>query len=144
MYAPNNLTHGRNVWEVIKENVSRDYFWLLSYDLDMVERKENKSSFCGKLISDKKRLSWEALKSSLDLHKPPRIKNNLKFSWDNQKLGKEIITTRLYRVYIVKSLFENQVNRVAHYTIKEGGVRFDHHPISYVMELMEMPTRRSC
>jgi hypothetical protein len=141
VYAPNNLTHGGNVWEAIKEKVSRDYFWLLSYDLDMVEGKENKSSFCGKLISDTKRFSWEALKSSIDLHKPPRIKNN--FSWDNQKLGKERIMARLYRVYIVKGLFENQVNRVAHYTIKGGGVRFDHHPISYAMESMEMPTRRS-
>jgi len=51
---------------------------------------------------------------------------------------------RLYRVYIAKGLFENQVNRVAHYTIKGGGVKFDHHLISYAMELMEMPTRRSC
>jgi hypothetical protein len=110
----------------------------------MVEGKENKSSFCRKLIYDKEMFSWEALKSSLDLHKPPRIKNNLRFSWDNQKIGKEKTMARLYRVYIAKGLFKNQVNRVAHYTIKGDGVRFNHHPISYAMELMEMPTRRSC
>ncbi|KAH8936616.1 hypothetical protein BDL97_17G094500, partial [Sphagnum fallax] len=108
-YAPNNLTHGRNVWEAIKEKVSRDCFWLLCDDMDMVEGKENKSSFCGKLISDKKRFYWEALKSSLDLHEPSRIKKNLKFSWDNQKLGKEKIMAKLYRVYIANGLFKNQV-----------------------------------
>jgi hypothetical protein len=47
----------------------------------MVEGKKDKSSFCGKLISDKEKLSWEALKFALDLHKPPRIKSNLRFSW---------------------------------------------------------------
>jgi hypothetical protein len=33
----------------------------------MVEGKEDKSSFCGKLIFAKKKLSWEALKSTLNL-----------------------------------------------------------------------------
>jgi hypothetical protein len=58
--APNNPINRGNVWEAIKEEVSRDCFWLLCDDLNMVERKEKKSSFYGKLISDKERLSWEA------------------------------------------------------------------------------------
>jgi hypothetical protein len=123
VYAPNNLANKGNVWEAIKEKVSRDYFWLLCGDLNMVEGKEGKSSFCGKLIFDKERFFGEALKFSLDLHKPPRIKNNLRFSWDNQKLGEERIMVRLDRVYIAKGLFENQVNKVAHYTI--GGMGLD-------------------
>lgn len=89
----------------------------------MVEGKEDKFSFCGKLVFDKKRFFWEALKFSVDLHKPPRIKSNLRFLWDNQKLGEEIIMVRLDRVYIAKGLFQNQVNRVAHYTI--GGMGLD-------------------
>ncbi len=123
MYAPNNLANGGNVWEAIEEKVSRDCFWFLCGDLNMVEGKEDKSSFCGKLISNKERFSWEALKYALDLHEPPRIKNNIRFSWDNQKLGEEIIMVRLNRVYIAKGLFQNQVNRVAHYTI--GGMGLD-------------------
>ncbi len=50
----------------------------------------------------------------------------------------------LDRVYIAKDLFQKQANRVAHYTIKGGEVRFNHHPISCGMELMETPTKRSC
>jgi hypothetical protein len=111
----------------------------------MVEGKEDKSSFCGKLIFAKKRLSWEALKSAFDLHEPPRAKGSLRFSWDNQRLGEEIrIMVRLHRVYIAKGLFQNQANRVAHYIIRGDKVRSYHHPISYAMELMKMPTRRSC
>ncbi len=68
-YAPNNPI---NVWEAIKEEVSRDYLWLICGDMNMVEGKENKSSFCWKLISDKERLLWEALKFALDFHEPPR------------------------------------------------------------------------
>jgi hypothetical protein len=66
------------------------------------------------------------------------------FSWDNQRLGEERIMVRLYKVYIAKGLFQNQANRVAHYTIKGDEVKSCHHPISCAMELMEMLTKRFC
>jgi DNA-directed RNA polymerase beta' subunit len=81
----------------------------------------------------------------------------LRFSWDNQRLGEEIIImARFDKVYIAKGLFENQVNKiakglfenqinkVAHYTIKGDKVRFNHHPTSCAMELMETPMKRYC
>ncbi len=71
-------------------------------------------------------------------------KGSMIFSWGNQRLGKERITVRLYKVYIAKGVFQNQANRVAHYTIKGDGFKFYHHPISCAMELMEMPTKRFC
>jgi hypothetical protein len=37
VYALNNLIDRGNVWEGIKEEVSRDYFWLLCGDMNMVE-----------------------------------------------------------------------------------------------------------
>jgi len=49
---------------------------------------------------------------------------------------------KLNTVYIVKGFFQNQVNRVAHYTIRGDEVKYYHRPISCAMELMEMLTRR--
>jgi hypothetical protein len=89
-------------------------------------------------------LSWEAVKSTLDIHEPLRAKGSLIFSWDNQRLGEERIMVRLDKVYIAKGLFQNQANKVAHYTIKGDGVKSYYHPISCAMELMETQTRRFC
>jgi hypothetical protein len=68
----------------------------------------------------------------------------LRFSWDNQRLGKAIIMVTLDRVYIAKGLFQNQVNRVAHHTIKRNKVISNHQPIFYAMELMDTLTRSFC
>ncbi len=54
---------------------------------NMVEDKEDKSSMCGKLIPNKERFSWDALKLALEIHEPTRSNKSLKLSWDNQKSG---------------------------------------------------------
>jgi hypothetical protein len=59
---------------------------------NMVEDKEDKSSMCGKLIPNKERLLWYALKLALEIHEPTRSN---KLSWDNQKSGRKIIMPRL-------------------------------------------------
>jgi hypothetical protein len=62
---------------------------------NMVEDKEDKSSMCGKLIPNKERFSWDALKLALEIHEPTRSNRSLKFSWDNQKSGGKIIMLKL-------------------------------------------------
>jgi len=47
VYALNNIVDRGNVWEGIKEEVSRDYFWLLCGDMNIVEGKDDTSSFYG-------------------------------------------------------------------------------------------------
>ncbi len=47
VYALNNLVDRGNVWEGITEEVSRDYFWLLCGDMNIVEGKDDTSSFYG-------------------------------------------------------------------------------------------------
>jgi hypothetical protein len=49
----------------------------------MVEDKEDKSSMCGKLISNKEIFSWDALRLALEIHEPTRSNRSLKLSWDN-------------------------------------------------------------
>ncbi len=61
---------------------------------NMVENKD-KSSMCGKLIPNKERFSWDALKLALEIHEPTRSSRSLKLSWDNQKSGGKIIMPRL-------------------------------------------------
>ncbi len=62
---------------------------------NMVEDKEDKFSMCGKLIPNKKRFSWDALKLALEIHEPTRFNRSLKLSWDNQKSGKNKIMPRM-------------------------------------------------
>jgi hypothetical protein len=50
---------------------------------NMVEDKEDKSSMYGKLIPNKERLLWDALKLALEIHEPTRSSKSLKLSWDN-------------------------------------------------------------
>jgi hypothetical protein len=50
---------------------------------NMVEKKKDKSSMCGKLIPNKERVSWDALKLALEIHEPTRSSKSLKLSWDN-------------------------------------------------------------
>jgi hypothetical protein len=55
----------------------------------MVEHKKDKSSTCGKKISNKQILSWEVFKLTLDMSEPTRSMENLKYSWDNLQSGKK-------------------------------------------------------
>jgi hypothetical protein len=52
--------------------------------INMVEDKEDKSSMCGKLIPNKERFLWDALKLALEIHEPTRSNISVKPSWDNQ------------------------------------------------------------
>jgi hypothetical protein len=50
---------------------------------NMVEDKEDKFSMYGKLIPNKEKLSWDALKLAFEIHEPTRSSKSLKLSWDN-------------------------------------------------------------
>jgi hypothetical protein len=50
---------------------------------NMVEDKEDKFSMYEKLIPNKERLSWDALKLALEIHEPIRFSKSLKLSCDN-------------------------------------------------------------
>jgi hypothetical protein len=58
---------------------------------NMFEDREDKFSMYRKLIPNKERLSWDALKLALEIHEPTRSSKSLKLSWDNQKNGGKII-----------------------------------------------------
>jgi hypothetical protein len=110
---------------------------------NMVEDKEDKSSMCGKLIPNKERFSWDALKSALEIHEPTRSNRSLKLSWDNQKSGKNKILPRLDRIYIPNYLASNQASNNFHYFVKGDGIRSNHHLVSCVLEIAKIVQRTS-
>jgi hypothetical protein len=89
----------------------------------MVEHKEDKSLACGKIISNKKKLSWEALKLTLDVSEPTKSMENLKYSWDNLRGGNERIMARLDMVYVSNYFQGNQSNKISSYAMKENSVQ---------------------
>jgi hypothetical protein len=62
-----------------------DLIWakFLTDYANMVEDKEDKFSMCGKLIPNKERILWDALKLALEIHEPTRSNSSLRLSWDN-------------------------------------------------------------
>ncbi len=65
-YIVNNPTNKANLWELLKEEISRRGAWILCGDLNTVEQKEDKLSQYEKIIIEKKLISWDALKVALD------------------------------------------------------------------------------
>jgi len=60
VYALNNPLERNNLWEMVKRKILRNCIWVLCDNLNIVEKVANKSSCCGRLISKKESLLWEA------------------------------------------------------------------------------------
>jgi hypothetical protein len=88
----------------------------------MVEHKEDKLLACGKFISNKEWLSWEALKLALDVSELTRSVENLKYSWDNLQSNNERIMARLDMVYVFNDFQGEQSSNISLYAMKGNGV----------------------
>ncbi len=108
-----------------------------------VEDKEDKSSMCGKLIPNKEKFSWDALKLALEIHEPTKSNRSLKLSWDNQKNGKKIIMPRLDRIYIPNYLTFDQASNSSHYFMKGDGIRSNYHLVNCVLEIAKIAQKTS-
>ncbi len=107
----------------------------------MVEDKEDKSLMCGKLIPNKERSLWDALKLALEIHEPTRSNRSLKLSWDNQKSKRKIIMPRLDQIYIPIYLTSNQASNSSHHFVKGDGIKSNHHLVSFVLEIVKITQR---
>jgi dimeric dUTPase (all-alpha-NTP-PPase superfamily) len=88
----------------------------------MVEHKEDKLLACGKIISNKKWLSWEALKLALDVSELTKSVENFKYSWDNLQSDNERIMARLDMVYDSNYFQGEQSSNISSYAMKGNGV----------------------
>jgi hypothetical protein len=69
IYAPNNNVDKNILWELLLEKIPENYSWIVCGDFNTVE---DKSSIYGKLIPNKERLLWDALKLALEIHEPTK------------------------------------------------------------------------
>ncbi len=65
VYTLDNPSNRSNLWELIKEKIQKNCHQIFCKNLNIVECHMDKLSLCGKLILEKEKLSWEALKSTL-------------------------------------------------------------------------------
>jgi hypothetical protein len=62
-------------------DLPKDYDWIFCGNLNIVEKMEDKTSTCGRILSNKENFAWKKLKDVLK--EPMHSQHGLKFSWDN-------------------------------------------------------------
>lgn len=54
VYTPSIPTERRHLWHLMMDSHPKDYNWIIGGDLNMTERREDKSNECGRAISEQK------------------------------------------------------------------------------------------
>ena len=83
IYAPNIPTERRHLWHVMMESLPRYYNWILGDDYNMMERREHKSSDCGRGISELENITWNGLLDGFQLQDTFTVQCESQFSWNN-------------------------------------------------------------
>ena len=65
VYAPNETGARTQLWGELLSSLPHSCRWLLLGDFNFVERRQDKTSTCGRFIPSTKRLVFDALKSHL-------------------------------------------------------------------------------
>lgn len=138
IYALHEPHPRRVLWESMARELPNTCRWILLGDFNMVERRVDKSSTCGKSMPNIERLLFNSLKDSLHVVEPPLTMPSLLFSWDNARQNSSRIMARLDRIYI----FTDPV-KVVEYRIRGDSSRSDHSPVSMVLEFANPSTRPS-
>jgi hypothetical protein len=62
VYAPNDTTGRIQLWEQLATVLSDSCKWILGRDMNMVELRQDKTSKCGRMITQGERLAFNVLK----------------------------------------------------------------------------------
>lgn len=103
LYAPNNPRERIAIWQELSTRLPADCRWIVSEDFNMRQNQHDKSSLCGKSMSQRERIVWDAFKSSLNLSDNFNPAGKLRFSWDNKRRDECRILARLDRHYVSTS-----------------------------------------
>jgi exonuclease III len=117
IYASTNVAERVSMWDELSRVLPRDCRSVLLGDFNFVENKEDKSSLCGRLISDRKRLIFMQLKMELGVTDEFPPTNTIKYSWDNRRNDGVRILERLDRIYSFQALTPG-IEAVEDYHIK--------------------------
>ncbi len=69
------------------------------------------------------------------------FKGGFKFSWDNVQSGGENNGEVKLNLHVSNGLTHGKACKVVQYAIKGDGARYHHHPVSYVLELVDVPSK---
>lgn len=129
------------LWGELLVDLPKDCKWIMCGDWNFVERPEDKSSFCGKLVSPMERQAFTSLTSALNVADNFPNTSPLKFSWDNHRQDGARVLARLDRIYSFKE-DGGQPNLLAEYFIKGDNNHSDHLPVWAKFLLKPVPPRK--
>lgn len=84
---------------------------MVSGDFNMVERPRDKSSNCGCLVMEEKKILWEQFKSSFLLKDKFSCANPIPFSWDNRRSDEAKVLGRLDPFYVSGTSDGNSISK---------------------------------
>ena len=110
----------------------------------MTENPQDKSSLCGKLMSQGEELVWEAFKTIFHLHDNFNSSGRLRFLWDNRRRDGCRILARLDRHYVSSSPGSNIHLPTRNYAIRGDCPASDHLLVTIDVILQDTIPRVSC
>ena len=134
IYAPNESDLRIQLWGEILLSLPSGCCRIILSDFNFVERRQDKTNACDRLVPMIERMVFEALKAFLQIDEPSRSLDNLKFSWDNYRLDGLRVLARLDRFYVLQSTaIANR--KIVSYKIKGDVGWSDHSPIELSVQL---------
>jgi exonuclease III len=129
------------MWEAMTNTFEHGQTYIMGGDWNMTEQDGDKSSGCSRKLSHAECNSWSLLKSSLDVQDHFCAGQNLRYSWDNGRIGARILA-RLDRFYISNRSCTEGI--IEEYRIR-GDCRYsDHLLVGFCMNLGAAKKQPSC
>jgi exonuclease III len=141
IYAPNCSSARSELWENLPNCLDNSCTWLLGGDWNMTEKAGDKTSGCSRGLSQAESTSWSLLKASMDFEDWFNTNRNIRYSWDNKRLGARVMA-RLDRFYLSKGELNKPL--IADYKIRGDCGLSDHLPVSLSLSLQKKRQTGSC
>jgi exonuclease III len=99
VYASTEARVRTDLWGELLASLPRDCKWLMVGDWNVVERRVDKSTSCGKIMTDGEKFVFEQLLSALKVEDAFPNTSPIKYSWDNKRRDGVRVLARLDRIY---------------------------------------------
>jgi hypothetical protein len=108
---------------------------LVSGNFNMVEKPQDKSTLCSRLVSAGEEFIWQTFKASLHLINTFNYSNKLKFTWDNRHRDGSRILGILDCHYVLALPGASLYDATRNYTIRGDCPASNHLPVSIELVL---------
>jgi endonuclease/exonuclease/phosphatase family metal-dependent hydrolase len=125
LYVSTEAVARLELWEELIRVLPRDCRSILVGDFNFVEHRWDKSSICGKMISEGEKAVFSLLTSTLGVEDNFSPNESIRFSWYNKRQGGVRIMARLDRVYSFQAVALSP-SPIVEYEIRGDSVHSDH------------------